>query len=100
MKNLVTILAFSLLMTSCQGESVNVGKIIREFFSLLIMGGFAYSGGVLALGYLTDMKWVKRHAEERKENLMWMAGITLVMIVFDEQVQQLLTKVTNLFGLE
>ncbi len=100
MTNSALLTALALLLSSCQGSDFNAGKVIQEFFSILIMGGFAYSAGILALGYLTDIKWVQRQAEERGKNLIFIAIVTLGMIIFDGKVQEYIQKAVNLFGIK
>ncbi|MFW7382349.1 MAG: hypothetical protein ACOH5I_26365 [Oligoflexus sp.] len=98
MKFLTLLLA--LFLSSCQGSDVKIGPLIQEFFGMLIIAGFAYSGGILILGLLTDISWLKRQAEERGKKLAVVAVVCLVLIIFDEYVQQAIQKAINIFGIK
>jgi hypothetical protein len=88
------------LLTGCQGSTINITKLVQETFAMLIMAGIAYSGGVLILGHLTDIKWMKHQAEERGKQLVFMLAVTLIFFYFDKEVSQVIAKATNLFGVK
>lgn len=93
------IILTSAFLSSCQGGA-NPTKLVQEALSMLIIAGFAYSAGVLALGFLTDIKWVKHQAEERGKALVWILVVTLVCMYFESEIHSLIERASNLFNIQ